>query len=130
MLCDMLRNEVRTIAVVGLSPNAHRPSHRIAAGLQRAGFRVIPVRPLVKEVLGEAAYPDLAAVSVPVDLVNVFRAAAHVGPIVDDCLRLGFKRIWMQEGIVNEAAAVRAREGGMTVVMNRCILRDYRTFCA
>ena len=126
----MLRNEVRTIAVVGLSPRAHRPSHHIAAGLQRAGFRVIPVRPLVREVLGETAYPDLASVPAPVDLVNVFRAADQLGPIVDECLKLGLKRIWVQEGIVNEVAALRAREGGMTVVMDRCILRDYRTLCA
>lgn len=129
-LCDMLRNEVRTIAVVGLSPRPHRPSHHIAAGLQRAGFRVIPVRPLVKEVLGETAYPDLSSVPVPVDLVNVFRAAGQVGPIVDECLRLGLKRLWIQEGIVNEEAALRAQGGGMTVVMDRCILRDYRALCA
>jgi hypothetical protein len=126
----MLRNEVRTIAVVGLSPNAHRPSHHIAAGLQRAGFRVIPVRPLVREVLGETAYPSLSSVPVPVDLVNVFRAAAGVDAVVDECLRLGLKRIWIQEGIVNEPAARRARDAGMTVVMDRCILRDYRTLCA
>lgn len=129
-LCEMLRNEVRTIAVVGLSPNAHRPSHHIAAGLQRAGFRVIPVRPLVREVLGETAYPSLSSVPVPVDLVNVFRAAAGVDAVVDECLRLGLKRIWIQEGIVNEPAARRARDAGMTVVMDRCILRDYRTLCA
>jgi predicted CoA-binding protein len=126
----MLRNEVRIIAVVGLSPRPHRPSHHIAAGLQRAGFRVIPVRPLVREVLGETAYPDLSSVPVAVDLVNVFRAASQVGAIVDECLELGLKRIWIQEGIVNEEAALRAREGGMTVVMDRCILRDYRTLCA
>lgn len=129
-LCGMLRNEVRTIAVVGLSPNAHRPSHHIAAGLQRAGFRVIPVRPMVREVLGEKAYPDLASVPVAVDLVNVFRAAPQVGAIVDECLRLGLKRIWIQQGIVNEPAALRARDGGMTVVMDRCVLTDYRACCA
>ena len=129
-LCGMLRNEVRTIAVVGLSPRAHRPSHHIAAGLQRAGFRVIPVRPMLKEALGEKAYPDLASVPVAVDLVNVFRAAAEVDAVVDECLRLGLKRIWIQQGIVNEPAALRAREGGMTVVMDRCILTDYRALCA
>jgi predicted CoA-binding protein len=69
-------------------------------------------------------------VPVAVDLVNVFRAASQVGAIVDECLELGLKRIWIQEGIVNEEAALRAREGGMTVVMDRCILRDYRTLCA
>lgn len=129
-LCEMLRNEVKTIAVVGLSPNSSRPSHRIASALQRLGYRIVPVRPLAKEVLGEPAYPSLAAVPVPIDLVNVFRSADQVGAIVDECLRLGLKRLWIQEGIVNEAAALRARDAGMTVVMDRCILHDYRTFCS
>jgi uncharacterized protein len=129
-LCEMLKNEVRTIAVVGLSNNPGRPSHLVAAAMQRFGFRIVPVRPLVKEVLGERAYPSLASVPVPVDLVNVFRAAIQVDAIVDECLRLGLKRLWIQEGIVNEPAALRARAGGMLVVMDRCIGRDYRTLCA
>jgi predicted CoA-binding protein len=128
-LCDMMRNEVRTIAVVGLSPNASRPSHRIAAALQRLGYRIIPVRPRVREVLGEPAYPDLSSVPQPIDLVNVFRAASHIGPIVDECLRLGLKRLWLQQGIIDEQSARRARDAGMTVVMDLCIMTHYRAHC-
>ncbi len=128
-LCNMLKNEVKTIAVVGLSPHASRPSHRVAAGLQRLGYRIVPVRPLVKEVLGEPAYPDLSSVPVRVDLVNVFRAAHHIGPIVDECLRRGLRRLWLQQGIVDEQAARRARAAGMTVVMDLCIMTHYRTRC-
>ena len=122
--------EVKTIAVVGLSPNPDRPAYRIARALQDFGYRIVPVRPKVAEVLGEKAYASLSEVSVKVDLVDVFRAAEHVGPIVDECLRLGLKRLWLQDGIVDEDAAERARTGGMTVVMDRCIWRDYRALLA
>jgi len=122
--------EVRTIAVVGLSPQPARPSHRIARALQSRGFRVIPVRPLVGEVLGERAYARLADIGHPVDLVNVFRAASQLDPIVDDCLGLGLKRLWIQLGIVNTAAAERARSGGMQVIMDRCIWTDLNGICA
>ena len=125
----MLR-EVKTIAVVGLSPNPDRPAYRIARALQGLGYRIVPVRPKVAEVLGEKAYGSLSDVPGKVDLVDVFRAAEHVGPIVDECLRLGLKRLWLQDGIVNEEAAARARAGGMAVVMDRCIWRDYRALLA
>ncbi|MBA3903011.1 MAG: CoA-binding protein [Rhodocyclaceae bacterium] len=125
----MLR-EVKTIAVVGLSPNPDRPAYRIARALQGLGYRIVPVRPKVAEVLGEKAYGSLAEVPGKVDLVDVFRAAEHVGPIVDECLRLGLKRLWLQDGIVNEEAAARAQAGGMTVVMDRCIWRDHRALMA
>lgn len=122
--------EVRTIAVVGLSPQPARPSHRIARAMQSRGYRIIPVRPLVGEVLGEHAYARLGEIGRPVDLVNVFRAAGEIGPVVDECLRLGLKRIWIQLGIVNTAAAERARAGGMQVVMDRCIWTDLNGICA
>ena len=122
-ICALLR-EVKTIAVVGLSPNPARPAFRIARALQGFGYRIIPVRPKVAEVLGEQAYASLSEVPEKIDLVDVFRAAEHVGPIVDECLRLGLKRIWLQDGIVNEEAAEKALGGGMTVVMDRCIWRD------
>lgn len=125
----MLR-EVKTIAVVGLSPNPGRPAYRIARALQGLGYRIVPVRPKVAEVLGEKAYGSLAEVPGEVDLVDVFRAAEHAGPIVEECLRLGLKRLWLQDGIVNEEAAARAQAGGMTVVMDRCIWRDYRALLA
>lgn len=127
-ICAMLR-EVKTIAVVGLSPRPSRPSHRIARALKERGYRIIPVRPLIAEVLGEKAYARLDEIGERVDLVNVFRSADQLGPIVDDCLRLGLPRLWVQEGIVNEAAAEHARMGGIDVVMDRCIWRDLNTIC-
>lgn len=115
----------RSIAVVGLSPKQGRPSHTVSAAMQRFGYRIIPVRPALEEVLGEKAYPDLYALPEKPDLVNVFRAPEHVGPIVDACLELGIRAIWLQDGVINEAAAEKARDEGMTVVMDRCIYRDY-----
>ena len=123
-LRDLLQ-DVKTVAVVGYSPKVSRPSHSIAAGLQRRGFRVIPVRPGIREGLGETAYPDLLSVPGPVDLVDVFRDGQYVPGIVDQCLARGFKKLWLQEGCVNEAAAERACAAGMQVVMDRCVLRDY-----
>jgi len=117
---------VKTIAVVGLSPRPDRPSHRIARRLQAWGYRVIPVRPAVREVLGEKAYARLADVPHKIDLADVFRAAQEIGPIVEQCIALGIPAIWIQQGIVNDAAAARAREAGLFVVMDRCIAVDYR----
>lgn len=128
-ICNLLR-EVRTIAVVGLSPLPVRPSYRIARAMQGAGYRIVPVRPLVPKVLGERAYGKLADIPDPIDLVNVFRAARFIDGIVDDCLELGIPRLWIQEGVVNESAAARARAGGIKVVMDRCIWRDYNNLCA
>jgi len=126
--CALLK-AVKTIAVVGLSPNPARPSHGVAQAMQGFGYTIIPVHPAAREVLGIRAYPRLSDVPVPVDLVNVFRRAEHLDAIVDDCLMLGIKNLWIQEGIVNEAAALKARQGGMMVVMDRCIYRDYRRYC-
>jgi uncharacterized protein len=125
---DTLRalfDRVRTIAVVGLSPQPARPSFRVAQAMQRYGFRIVPVRPLVDEVLGEKAYASLADIPFPVDLVDVFRAAEHVPAIVEQCLALHLPSIWIQEGIVHDAAAQHAQTGGMTVVMDRCLLKEY-----
>jgi len=124
-----LLKSVKTIAVVGFSTRPARPSHNIARQLQRFGYRIIPVRPGISEGLGEKAYPNLSAVPVSIDLVNVFRSPDQVPPIVEECLRLGLKTIWMQEGAANEEAADKAVAGGMTVVMDRCILRDYTRLC-
>ncbi|MBN9698089.1 MAG: CoA-binding protein [Zoogloea sp.] len=125
---DQLRSllqEVRTIAVVGLSPRPERPSYRVSRAMQGFGYRIVPVRPAVAEVLGEKAYPRLSDIPFPVDLVDVFRAADEVGPIVDECIALGVRRIWLQDGVVNLEAAERARAAGITVVMDRCVWRDY-----
>ena len=120
----LLRN-VKTIAVAGLSPQPARPSYRVAQAMQRYGYRIVPVRPLVDEVLGEKAYPSLADIPFPVDLVDVFRAAEHIPAIVEQCLALHLPAIWIQEGIIHEDAAHQAQTGGVTVVMDRCLLKDY-----
>ena len=116
--------------MVGLSPNPARPSHAIASALQRVGYQIIPVRPAVKEVLGCRAFARLRDVDVAIDLVNVFRSPEFVDGIVDDCIALKVPALWIQEGIVNEPAAERARAAGIMVVMDRCIYRDYRRECA
>ena len=121
----ILLERVKTIAVVGLSPQPARPSYRVAQAMQRYGYRIVPVRPLVDEVLGEKAYASLADIPFAVDLVDVFRAAEHVPAIVEQCVALNLPAIWIQEGIVHEAAARTAQAGGMTVVMDRCLLKDY-----
>jgi uncharacterized protein len=121
-----LLRRVRTIAIVGLSPRPGRPSYRIAQRLKDWGYRVVPVRPGLDQVLGEKAYARLADLPAKPDLVNVFRAAPQVGPIVDECIALGLRAIWIQQGIVNEEAAGRARAAGMFVVMDRCISVEYR----
>lgn len=123
-----LLREVKTIAVVGLSPRAERPSYRVSRAMQGFGYRIVPVRPAVTEVLGEKAYARLSDIPFPVDLVDVFRNADEVGPIVDECIALGVKRLWLQDGVVNEEAAEKARAAGITVVMDRCVWRDYLDF--
>ena len=120
-----LLDRTRTIAVVGLSPQPARPSYRVAQAMQRYGYRIVPVRPLVDEVLVEKAYASLAEIPFDVDLVDVFRAAEHLPAIVEQCLALHLPAIWIQEGVVHDAAAQHARAAGMTVVMDRCILKDY-----
>ena len=119
-----LLQSTHTIAVVGLSANQTRPSFRVAHGLQSLGYRIIPVRPLVSDVLGETAYPELESLPEIPDIVDVFRAAEHVPAIVDSCIKLGIKNLWLQEGVIHEAAAQRAVEAGIVVVMDRCLWRD------
>ena len=120
-----LLERVRRIAVVGLSPNTDRPSYRVASALQGFGYRIIPVRPLAKEILGERVYSDLASVPEHIDLVDVFRAPEQVDEVIDACIALQVPAVWLQDGVVNEAAAQRARAAGLTVVMDRCVYRDY-----
>lgn len=125
-----LLNEVKTMAVIGLSPKANRPSHQVAAAMQGYGYKIIPVRPAVDAVLGETCYPSLFEIPNPqtIDLVDVFRAPEHVDEIVDACIELKLPAIWLQDGVVNEAAAQRAKAAGITVVMDRCVYRDYHSF--
>jgi predicted CoA-binding protein len=116
---------IHTIAVLGLSPNPARPSHGVARSLQRFGYRIIPVRPVVREVLGEPAIASLQELNTPVDLVDVFRAPEHVPAIVDACIDLKIPALWLQDGVIHDEAAQRAQDAGLFVVMDRCIYRDY-----
>jgi predicted CoA-binding protein len=125
-----LLQRARIIAVVGLSADPSRPSHGVARGLQRFGYRVIPVTPAADTVLGERAVPDLdhlgdvLAAGEQVDLVDVFRRPEHVAGIVDDCIRLGLPALWLQDGVVDARAAARARDAGILTGMDRCLWRD------
>lgn len=117
-----------TIAVVGLSANPEKPAHVVPKYLQEQGYAIIPVNPTAKgTILGRTVYPTLRAVPGPVDIVDVFRPAADVPAIVEDAIAIGAKAIWMQEGIVNNAAAERARAAGLEVVMNKCMMKIHRS---
>jgi predicted CoA-binding protein len=115
----------RTIAVVGLSTKRFRPSYGVAEYMQRNGYRIIPVNPFVQAVLGEKCYPDLDSIPERVDIVDIFRRAEFVPEIVEAAIRIGARAVWMQEGVVHEGAAERARGAGLSVVMDRCILKDH-----
>jgi uncharacterized protein len=119
---------VRTIAVVGLSSKRYRPSYGVAEYLKLSGYRIIPVNPEETEVLGEKCYPDLDSVPGEIDVVDIFRRSEFVPEIVEAAIRKGAKVVWMQEGVIHEEAASRAREAGLAVVMDRCILKDHRRF--
>ena len=127
---DILKN-TKTIAVVGLSPKPKRPSHSVSKAMQGFGYQIIPVRPAVDKVLGEKAYVDLESIPEDlrkkIDMVDVFRAPEKITPIIDACIKLKIPLIWLQDGVVNEAEAARAQAAGITVVMDRCVYRDYYT---
>ncbi|MEK7215725.1 MAG: CoA-binding protein [Chloroflexota bacterium] len=118
--------EARTIAVVGLSPREDRDSHQVARYLQAHGYRVIPVNPLVEVVLGEKCYANLSAVPEPIDLVDIFRRSKDVAPVVEEAIAVGARGVWMQDGIVDPAAAARAEAAGIPVVMDDCTMRVHR----
>jgi predicted CoA-binding protein len=122
---DKILRSARTIAVVGLSANPRRPSHGVARYLQRAGYRIIPVNPNVTEVLGERAYATLSELPGPVDVVEVFRRSEFAGAIVDEAIAIGARAVWLQDGVVDEAAAERARAAGLDVVMDDCMMRRH-----
>jgi predicted CoA-binding protein len=123
---DAFLRRIRTIAILGLSETPGKPSHNVAMALQKSGYRIVPVNPTATEILGERAWPDLDAALAgagPVDVVNVFRRPEHVAAIVDECIRLAVPALWLQEGVVDEAAAARARAAGIFTVMDRCIFK-------
>jgi predicted CoA-binding protein len=117
--------KTRTIAVVGLSSDPTRPSYDVTRYMQSQGYRIIPVNPYETEVLGEKAYAKLADVPDQIDLVNIFRRSSEAGQFVDQAIQLGIKAVWMQDGVIDGAAARRADEAGLDVVMDDCILRQY-----
>jgi predicted CoA-binding protein len=121
-------DECRTIAVVGLSSNEMRPSNGVAAYMQRQGYRVIPVNPNETEVLGEKAFPDLSSVGEEVGLVDIFRNSDFAGEAVDEAIRIGAKAVWLQEGVIDSAAAKRAADAGLLVVMDKCWLKERYKF--
>jgi len=119
----------KIIAVIGLSPKPKRPSYRVSKAMQGFGYSIIPVRPAVDEVLGEKAYAELESIPeslrAKIDMVDVFRAPDKITPIIDTCIKLKIPLIWLQDGVINEAEAVRAEQAGIKVVMDRCVYRDY-----
>ncbi|MCL0056492.1 CoA-binding protein [Dehalococcoidia bacterium] len=123
---EEILNSSKTIAVVGLSPRRERPSFTVASYLKEQGFSIIPVNPTVAEILGERSYPDLSSIPGRVDVVDIFRRSEEVLPIVEEAIKIGAKSVWMQEGVINEDAASRAREAGLLVIMDKCMLKEHR----
>jgi uncharacterized protein len=117
---------MKTIAVVGLSSDPMRPSFGVSQYMQRKGHRIIPVNPNESSVLGEKAYPALSEVPERIDVVDVFRRPEFVPEIVEEAIRLKIPALWLQEGVIHETAAKRARDAGITVIMDRCILKEHR----
>lgn len=122
---ERILKESRTIAIAGASPNPERPSNIVMRYLKEKGYHVIPVNPAEKEILGERCYPSVASIPGPVDVVDVFRRPSDLPPIVGEAISKGAKVVWMQEGIVNEEAAAKAREAGLKVVMDRCMKKEH-----
>lgn len=123
---DALLRRARTIAILGLSESEEKPSYHVAQKLQKFGYRIVPVNPTARQILGEPAWPDLESAlkgAGPVDIVDVFRRPEHVAGIVDEAIRLNVPALWLQEGVVDEGAASRARDAGIFTVMDRCIYK-------
>jgi hypothetical protein len=116
----------KTIAVVGLSSNPTRPSYAVTEYMQSSGYHIIPVNPNETDVLGEPSYADLEEVPQKIEIVNIFRRAEDIPPVVEAAIRVGAKVVWMQQGIANEPAAERARAAGITVVMDACIFIEHK----
>lgn len=120
--------EAKTIAVVGMSPKPERDSHVVGRYLHEAGYTVIPVNPGQEQILGLTCYQTLTQIPGSVDVVDIFRRPEFVPPIVEEAIQIGARTVWMQDGVIHEEAAARARAAGLTVVMDRCMLRDHRAF--
>ena len=123
---EAILNNCNIVAIVGLSPKPARPSHNVAKYLQANGYHIVPVNPGFSEVLGIPCYPDLKAIPHPVELVDIFRRPEEVLPVVEEAIQIGAKAVWMQLGIVNEAAASLARRAGLDVVMDKCTAIEHK----
>lgn len=121
-------DECKTIAVVGLSSNPMRPSNGVASFMQKKGYKIVPVNPNESMVLGERAVMNLSAVEEKIDLVDIFRRSDEAGEVVDEAIKIGAKAVWLQEGVIDVAAAERAEKAGLLVVMDRCWLKDFIKF--
>jgi predicted CoA-binding protein len=127
---DAFLRRIRTVAILGLSETPGRPSHNVGRALQKFGYRIVPVNPAATDILGMRAWPDLKAAIAgagPIDVVDVFRRPEHVAGIVEDCIRLQVPALWLQDGVIDEAAAQKARAAGIFTVMDRCMFRDRST---
>jgi predicted CoA-binding protein len=118
-------DDCRTIAVVGLSSSPARASNGVAGYMKRQGYKIIPVNPKEEQVLGEKSYATLVDVPIKIDLVDIFRRSEEAGKVVDEAIKVGAKAVWLQEGVIDNAAAERAQEAGLLVVMDRCWLKEH-----
>ena len=125
-MAEKILNSSRVVAMVGLSSKPDRPSYKVAGYLKEQGYKIIPVNPAEKEILGEPSYPDLASISESIDVVDIFRRSEEVPPIVEEAIKIGAKAVWMQEGVRNEEAAARAREAGLMVIMDKCMRKEHQ----
>ena len=123
-IAELLKS-AKTIAVVGLTDSPFRPSYRVSQYMQSQGYRIIPINPMIGESLGEQSYASLLDVPEKIDIVNIFRRSEHVPEVIEEAIRLKVPAIWMQEGVIHEAAAEKARQAGIFVVMDRCILKEH-----
>jgi len=123
---EKILNSSQVVAMVGLSPRPDRPSYLVASYLKEQGYRIIPVNPTEKEILGEPCYPSLASIPEMVDVVDIFRRSEEVPAIVEEVIKIGAKAVWMQEGVLNEKAAIRAAKAGLMVVMDKCMGKEHR----
>lgn len=123
---EEILNSSRVVAVVGLSTKPDRPSYKVASYLKKNGYKIIPVTPKAEKILGEVCYPDLGSIPKSVDMVNIFQRAEEVPAIVEEAINIEAKVVWMQEGVINEQAAARAKKAGLLVVMDKCMLKEHR----
>ena len=118
--------KIKTIAIVGLSDKPERPSYKVGKYLLEKGFKIFPVNPNIKKVFRLKSYPNLVSINQSIDVVDIFRKSELVEPIIEEAIKIGAKTIWMQEGVINENAAARARSAGLTVVMNMCMMKEHK----